>query len=78
VAPQVRINQSTGVWEISVDNGQTWISTGTKATGKDGKDGENGKDGKDANTIVQIVTHWTENYVEFITDSGTFKVPLGS
>lgn len=47
VSPQVRINEESGIWEISIDNGVTWISTGTFATGKDGKDGENGKDGKD-------------------------------
>jgi len=47
VSPQVRINEDTGIWEISIDGGLTWISTGTSATGKDGKNGEDGKDGKD-------------------------------
>jgi len=47
ISPQVRINEETGIWEISIDGGLTWIPTGTPATGKDGKDGQDGKDGKD-------------------------------
>lgn len=47
ISPQVRINPMTNIWEISVDGGLTWITTGTVATGNDGKDGANGKDGKD-------------------------------
>ncbi|MBQ8948437.1 MAG: hypothetical protein IJ059_01445, partial [Prevotella sp.] len=39
VSPQVRINEETSVWEISVDGGVSWMTTGTSATGKDGKDG---------------------------------------
>lgn len=70
IAPQVRINDVTGMWEISTDEGKTWVSTGTPVTGKDGKDG------KDANTIANVVTHWNEGYVEFITSSGTFRIPL--
>lgn len=48
ITPQVRINETTKEWEISVDGGQTWTSTGVVAEGKDGdpifadvKDGEN-------------------------------------
>lgn len=70
IAPQLQINSETSIWEISTDGGNTWVSTGTVATGKDGKDG------KDANNIVSVVTHWNEGYVEFITSSGTFRVPL--
>lgn len=47
ISPQVRINEESGIWEISVDGGVTWISTGTSATGNDGKDGKDGKDGQD-------------------------------
>lgn len=36
VAPQVRINTTTNIWEISKDGGKTWESTGIKATGNDG------------------------------------------
>ncbi len=70
IAPQVRINDATNVWEISTDEGKTWTPTGTTASGKDGKDG------KDANAIVNVVTHWNEGYVEFITAAGTFRIPL--
>lgn len=36
--PQVRIN-GDGIWEISSDGGNTWVSTGVPANGKDGKPG---------------------------------------
>ena len=32
VTPQLRISESTNMWEISYDNGATWISLGVKAT----------------------------------------------
>ena len=35
-APQVRINENTGNWEISTDGGQNWEDTGVKAEGSDG------------------------------------------
>ena len=38
--PQIRINTQTNEWEISVNNGLSWTSTGVKATGTDGKDGD--------------------------------------
>ena len=84
VSPQVRINGETGIWEISIDGGINWISTGTPATGndgkdgkdgqngkdgKDGKDGENGKDGKDGNQFFTTV------YYE-VNDSGEFMVVI--
>ena len=33
IAPQVRINETTGEWEISTDEGQTWSTTGVVAKG---------------------------------------------
>lgn len=36
IAPQVRINEKTGEWEISTDGGASWESTGVKAAGEDG------------------------------------------
>ena len=47
IAPQVRINPQTIMWEISYDGGTTWINTGTSAKGKDGEDGAKGDKGKD-------------------------------
>ncbi len=35
-APQVRINEETGNWEISTDGGKTWEDTEVKAEGSDG------------------------------------------
>ncbi|MDR1171586.1 MAG: DUF4988 domain-containing protein, partial [Bacteroidales bacterium] len=42
VTPQLRINSGTGIWEVSYDEGGTWLSLGVKATGADGQDGQNG------------------------------------
>lgn len=39
IAPQVRINPDTRMWEISVDGGLTWESTGVIAEGQDGTGG---------------------------------------
>lgn len=65
-SPQVRINDA-GMWEISTDGGSTWTPTDTSV---------HGKDGKDANGIVTIITHWNDGYVEFVTENGSFIVPL--
>ena len=40
ITPQIRINSKTNYWEISTDNGQTWTSTGVKATGSQGEKGD--------------------------------------
>ena len=47
ITPQLRINESTNMWEVSYDNSKTWTSLGVKATGENGKDGKDGADGKD-------------------------------
>ncbi|MDE7125092.1 MAG: DUF4988 domain-containing protein [Muribaculaceae bacterium] len=39
VAPQVRINSETKMWEVSVDGGKTWESTGVVAEGTSGGSG---------------------------------------
>ncbi|MDD4671276.1 MAG: PL29 family lyase N-terminal domain-containing protein [Bacteroidales bacterium] len=39
VSPQVRINSATNMWEISVDGGVSWVSTGVAATGAAGAAG---------------------------------------
>lgn len=54
ITPQIRVNAETGEWEVSTDNGATWISTGAKAVGIDGKDGVNGSDGKDGVGIANV------------------------
>ena len=35
--PMLRVNVSTNEWEVSVDGGKTWTTTGTKATGLQGE-----------------------------------------
>ena len=45
IAPQIRISDVTKMWEISTDGGQTWVSTGVVAEGKDGIYTSNGTDG---------------------------------
>lgn len=49
--PQLRIN-TDNTWEVSYDEGQTWISLDVKATGEDGIDGKDGKDGVDGKNGV--------------------------
>ena len=41
IAPQIRINPTTNEWEVSNDNGKTWVSTGVKATVEVGSTAEN-------------------------------------
>lgn len=83
VSPQVRINEETGILEISIDGGLEWITTGTPATGKDGKDGQDGqpgKDGKDGNQFFMNVYYEINDNGEFmviVTKSGqTFRIPI--
>ena len=44
---RLRINAESNEWEVSYDEGQTWLSLGVKATGADGKNGADGRDGVD-------------------------------
>lgn len=39
--PQLKIGEDN-LWQVSYDNGATWVSLGVKATGAAGKDGEDG------------------------------------
>ncbi len=36
IVPLIQINEETDEWEYSIDNGETWVSTGVVATGADG------------------------------------------
>lgn len=68
ILPQARINETTGNWEISVDGGVTWDSTGVPANGKNGKDGV-----KDP-YIVQV---WVDgNFIILIVRVGTEEVTV--
>ena len=37
IAPQVRINDKSKMWEISTDGGETWVSTGVSSVGVPGE-----------------------------------------
>jgi hypothetical protein len=77
VAPKVRINPTTLIWEISYDDGQTWVSTGTKAVGKDGTDGKDGKDGDVVIKSVQFMVDSTgKDVARFFLATGYFDVPV--
>lgn len=75
VTPQLRINSETNFWEVSYDNGATWVSMDVKATGAngaDGKDGVNGTDGADGKDAVapQVQINSATNYWEVSYDNG--------
>ena len=61
IAPRVRINEKTNMWEISTDDGTTWTSTEVEATG---------------DSFFQSVDTSKEDYVTFTLEDGTtFQVP---
>lgn len=70
VTPQLRINDSTDMWEVSYDKGKTWTSLGVKATG------EKGKDGNDGDAFFKGVKVGTDNVTFTLTDGTTFELPL--
>ena len=81
MAPQVRINPNTFIWEISYDGGNTWVSTNTYAKGKDGADGTDGKDGKNGDVVIESVEFLWVNGVyvarfKFPNNQGQFDVPI--
>ena len=45
ITPQLRINDTTNMWEVSYDNGTTWESLNVPATGSDGENGAKGDKG---------------------------------
>ena len=46
VSPKIKINPITNEWEISTDNGLTYVSTEIKATGAKGEKGDKGDQGE--------------------------------
>jgi len=46
ITPQLRINATTNLWELSYDGGTTWVSLGITATGEAGAPGEKGDRGE--------------------------------
>lgn len=76
ITPQLRINGETNEWEVSYDNGTTWISLGVKATGDKGDTGDTGAAGKDGIT-PQIRINAETNEWEVSYDNGTTWISLG-
>ena len=66
VTPRLKINTATRQWEVSYDNGSTWIELGFTATGADGVNGSDGTDGKNGVTprlkIDTATNQWQVSY----------------
>ena len=73
ITPQVRINTDTNEWEISTDNGTTWVSTGVKATGEKGDTGAQGDKG---DSMFSSIDNSNEAYVELTLADGVTKIKL--
>ena len=71
IAPQVRINDVTKEWEISTDGGETWVSTGVVAEGKDGANGSNGSNGAAGDSLFKSVDTSHPDYVIITLADGT-------
>ncbi len=67
ITPQIRINDTTNMWEISTDNGLTWTSTNVPATGEKGEQGDPGVDG---NGITGITVN-KDNYLVIAMKEGS-------
>ena len=87
VSPQLRINPSNYIWEISYDGGNTWISTNQTAKGNDGANGQNGRNGIDGRNgadgdvvikSVQFITIDKTDVARFYLATGYFDVPIMS
>ena len=74
ITPQLRINTTTLMWEVSLDKGETWTSLGVKAKGEDGA---KGADGADGDAFFKSVTVG-ETEVTFTLADGvtTFTLPV--
>lgn len=66
VAPQIRINPDTRMWEISTDGGNSWESTGVVAEGQDGTPGST------SGGLITEVDYTSDSYnVIFTLNDGT-------
>lgn len=74
ITPQIRINQQTNEWETSVDDGNTWATTGINATGPKGEQGPAGSDsGIFAENGIDISN---SRYITFTLADGETKIYL--
>ncbi len=80
ITPQLQINKDTNIWEVSTDNGNSWTSTGVKATGEDGKNGADGTNGTSCSVSVDdssdpVVVTITNTDADGTSSSTTIKLP---
>lgn len=82
VAPKVRINAVSKEWEISIDKGASWTSTGVKAIGKDGVDGTDGINGASSSITVDdsgnsvIITITNTDAAGMVTCTELIELPF--
>lgn len=75
ITPQLRINATTNEWEVSLDRGITWASTGVKATGPKGDEGDKGDKGDASGSGESIFA--AEDGIVIGTNEVTFKLANG-
>lgn len=76
VAPKLRINSTTNEWEISIDGGTSWETTGVKATGDKGDQGDQGDQGSSIFDAEEGVVVGTDKVTFKLADQTTFSLPL--
>lgn len=64
VTPQLRINETTNEWEVSLDEGKTWTSLGVKATGEKG------------DAFFKSVVSDNDKVIVTLIDGTVFELPL--
>jgi hypothetical protein len=72
ISPIFRILEN--IWEVSYDNGVTYISTGINAVGPAGKDGEQGPTGKDGISVTKSEINENGELVLTFSDNKTVNV----
>ena len=82
ISPLIQINKETLHWEISFDQGESWIDTGIMALGQNGRDGEDGQDGEDGEDgkdaippMLRVNSDTTEWEISY--DGGITWLPTG-
>ena len=64
ITPQLRINETSNEWEVSVDEGKTWKSLGVKATGEKG------------DAFFKSVVAADDKVMVTLVDGTAFELPL--
>ena len=75
VTPKMQINKDTNEWEVSYDNGNTWTSTGVKATGPQGPQGNPGQGGAAGDSFFAGVSKDGDYWVFELVSGEKIMVP---